>query len=349
MRRQISAMECAPRRRRGAEAQRHKGTKTQRRDPLTHSPTHPLMVVLCALCLFAVMPSGAMAGEIHEKAGTTGFSFLKLVSGARATAMGGAFVAMDGDINGMASNPASLASIGVRQGTATYTNYLVDTQFGMVGAAQPLNDGRAFGALLSYMSYGELQKTDEDGQSEGAFGANDVVLQGVLAQNVVQTLAVGIGVKVAISSIDDYTSDAYMLDLGLRFRTPVEGLSLGASLSNVGFVRSGFSEDFKDALPVAARVGFAHHVAHLPLLFVGEVVLPNDNDVYFCGGTEIRIRDILFLRGGYNSLLKDLNEDDWAGVALGCGFRWTRYRLDYAYNFFAELGEAHRVSVVGEF
>ena len=100
---------------------------------------------------------------------------------------------------------------------------------------------------------------------------------------------------------------------------------------------------------MAARVGFAHYVAHLPLLFVGEVVLPNDNDVYFCGGAEIRIRDILFLRGGYNSLLKDLNEDDWAGVALGCGFRWTQYRLDYAYSFFAELREAHRISVVGEF
>ncbi|MCD6334410.1 MAG: PorV/PorQ family protein [Candidatus Latescibacteria bacterium] len=340
MRRATKNMEFAPRRRRG--------TKAQKRLSLT--PFLPLpLLVFCAFCVFVVMASGAIAGEINEKAGTTGFPFLKLVSGARATAMGGAFVAMDGDVNGMASNPASLASVGARQGTATYTNYLVDTQFGMVGAAQPLSEGRAFGAMLSYMSYGELQKTNEDGLSEGTFGANDIVLQGALAQAVLQSLDIGIGVKVAVSSIDDYASDAYMLDLGLRFRTPVEGLSLGASLSNVGFVRSGFSEEFKDALPVAARVGFAHQVAHLPLLFVGEMVLPNDNDVYFCGGTEICIRDILFLRGGYNSLLKDLNEDDWAGVALGCGFRWTRYRLDYAYNFFAELGEAHRVSVVGTF
>ncbi len=306
-------------------------------------------MISCALCFFAVMASGAMAGEIHEMAGTTGFAFLKLVSGARATAMGGAFVAMDGDVNGMVSNPASLATIGARQGTATYTNYLVDTQFGMVGTAQPLSDVSTFGAMLSYMSYGEFQGTDDMGMLKDPFGANDVVLQGALGQNLVKSLAVGIGVKVIYSSIEKFSSDAYGIDLGVRFLPPVKGLSLGASLTNVGFVRSGFSEDFKDALPVAARMGFAHQVAHLPLLFVGEVVLPNDNDMYFCGGAEIRIRDILFLRGGYSSLLKNLNEDEWAGVALGCGFRWTQYRLDYAYSFFAELKEAHRVSVVGEF
>ncbi len=345
MRQKIVTMNSAPQRREGRQKLLQAG-KGGASVPLCLCAS---AVFLCALCVFAVMASGGMAAEIHEMAGTTSFAFLKLVSGARATAMGGAFVAMDGDVNGMASNPASLATIRVRQGTATYTNYLVDTQFGMVGAAQPLSDVSTFGVMLSYMSYGELQGTDEHGQPEGTFGASDMVLQGVLAQYVVQSLAVGIGVKAIYSSIEDYSSDAYVMDLGVRFRPPIKGLSLGASLTNVGFVRSGFSEDFKDALPVAARVGFAHQVAHLPLLFVGEVVLPNDNDVYFCGGAEIRIRDILFLRGGYNSLLKDLNEDDWAGVALGCGFRWTQYRLDYAYSFFAELKEAHRVSVVGEF
>ena len=344
MRRAISDIGFSPQR--PQRPQRSRGAEEQRSVPLPPCALAPLLFFLCA---FAVIGSSAMAAEIYAKAGTTSFGFLKLISGARATAMGGAFVAMDGDVNGLVSNPASLATIGVRQGTATYTNYLVDTQFGMVGTAQALDDAKAFGAMLSYMSYGELRKTDAEGKSEGTFGASDVVLQGAMAKVVYRSLAVGIGIKVVYSRIDEYASDAYMMDLGLRVRTPMEGLSLGASLSNVGFVRSGFSDGFKDALPVAARVGFAHYVAHLPLLFVGEVVLPNDNEVYFSGGAEIRIRDVLFLRGGYNSLLKDLKEDNWAGAALGCGFRWAQVRLDYAYSFFAELGEAHRVSVVGEF
>ncbi|MFH1007379.1 MAG: PorV/PorQ family protein [Candidatus Latescibacterota bacterium] len=349
MRRQIQTVEFAPKKCRDPLAQRHRGTGAPRR---VLSPARSIAAFLSCLCLLsslAAIPSGASAAEIHEKAGTTGFSFLKIISGARATAMGGAFVAMDGDVNGMATNPASLATIGARQVSATYTNYLVDTGFGMVGAAQALDERRTFGAMLSYMSYGEFQGTDDKGWPTGTFGANDLVLQGALVQRVREDLAIGLGIKVALSSIESYTSDAYMMDLGLQYRTPMEGLSLGASLSNMGFVRSGFSEGFKDALPVSARVGFAHHVAHIPMLLVGEMILPNDNAMYFSGGTEISIRDVLFLRGGYNSLLKNLNEDNWAGAALGCGFQWTQYRLDYAYSFFAELKEAHRISIVGVF
>lgn len=305
-----------------------------------------IVVIVCVeIFSFADLP----ARTVHPDVGTTSFGFLKIGIAARPASLGGAFVAMDRDVNAMSWNPASVATVPIRQGTVTYANYLVDSQFGIVGMAQPIDDRSGFGIGLSYMSYGELRKTDREGKDLGSFGASDMVLDIAYARRAFRRWTVGAGIKLLYSNIDTYSSDAYALDLGVRVRTPIRGLSVAASLLNVGFVRSGFSDGFKDALPVMEKIGFVHYVAHLPLMLVGELTFPNDNDMYFSGGAEVNLKDALFLRTSYNSVLRDLNEEEWAGVSVGAGFVWSGYRIDYAHSFFAELGGAHRVSFSGAF
>src|SRR5690349_24158411 len=59
-------------------------------------------------CLFASLTSPLFAADYS---GTTGFSFLNLPVGARATAMGQAFGSVPNDVQGLSYNPACLATM----------------------------------------------------------------------------------------------------------------------------------------------------------------------------------------------------------------------------------------------
>ena len=102
-------------------------------------------------------------------------------------------------------------------------------------------------------------------------------------------LTLGASLKAIYSSIDDYTSDAYAVDMGVIAPGPVAGMTLGASLANLGTVRSGYTSGFEDQLPVLIRLGLSHRPAHapLPMLLLADLTVPNDNDAYFTFGAEI--------------------------------------------------------------
>ena len=90
------------------------------------------------LLLLLAMANPAIA--INENAGTTGFNFLKVPVGARASALGGAFVAMRGDLESTTWNPAGLLGVRDRAGTLSLTRYLVDTEAGFACIAFPGED-----------------------------------------------------------------------------------------------------------------------------------------------------------------------------------------------------------------
>ena len=292
-------------------------------------------------------------GAANPYVGTTGFSFLKIDAAARSAALGGAFVAAQGDINSIGVNPAGLATIAGSAGTATYTDYLLDTQLGFVGFGRTLGKKSAWGMGFRYISYGDFQKTsNEDPTGEGlpSFVANDWSLQFSLSRALSKNLFVGGTLKGIYSKIETYSSDGYAVDLGVLFKAPVVNLSVGASALNIGFVRSGYSSGTKEALPVNFKLGFAYRLAHLPFLLLGDMNLPNDNDPYFSVGGEFTVAKIMFLRAGYKSLYDEPNGlGEQAGLSFGTGILWRDYQIDYAYSSLAELGKVHRISLAGKF
>jgi hypothetical protein len=82
-----------------------------------------------------------------------------------------------------------------------------------------------------------------------------------------------------------------------------------------------------------------------------DVEKPRDNDLGLLAGLEYRpVRDF-FVRAGYRSLDARVGDaatsnGDLAGWTFGIGIAASRrYRLDYAYSSFADLGDAHRVGL----
>ncbi|HJP33501.1 MAG TPA: PorV/PorQ family protein [Candidatus Latescibacteria bacterium] len=304
----------------------------------------------CALLAITILAGGANDVEaVNDNAGTTGFSFLKVGVGARAAALGGAYTAISGDLESTAWNPAGVYDIGERAATVSLTSYLVDTEAGFLSLALP-SGPRLWALSVNYFTYGELQRTGEDGLADGTFGAFDVATGISAAQPVWNDrLTLGATAKWIYSGIDDFTADAWAIDLGVLARGPVPGMTLGASMSNLGAVRSGFSEGDDDSLPVLLRAGIAHQPAHfpLPLLLVADLTVPNDNDPYFTFGAEVKLAGGLTLRPGYSLQQSGLDGDEALGLSSGAGLDLKGMRLDYAYASFPALGDVHRISLSG--
>ncbi len=304
-----------------------------------------------ALAACLLLSAWQPATAINSNAGTTGFNFLKVDVGARSTALGGAYAAVTGDVEATAWNPAGLFGVKRRTAVLSLNSYLVDSQAGFVSVAFP-KEQRVIAISANYVSYGDLQRTDEEGRALGTFGAADLATYVSIAQRLgPDWLAVGANLKAVYSSIDAFSSDAYLVDLGLLARGPIQGMSLGASLTNIGFVRAGFAGDFKDSLPVHIRLGVAHRPAHMPvpMLLLADFNLPNDNDPYLSFGLEIKVAGGLNIRPGYSTRQTGVSGEDPMGVTAGAGLAMERYTVDYAYSSFSDLGDVHRVSVIGAF
>jgi len=292
--------------------------------------------------VFLLFPLSSDAREPYSKVGTTGFACLKLPADARSAALGGGGTAL----RGVPPNPACLA--GESRWSLSYGDYLMDIHLGEAGMTYPLGGRFSFGLRLLHLSYGELTKVDRTGNAGGTFGAGDFSLYLTAAGTFGWGFSLGAGLRAIYSYIGDYTADAYALDLGFLWRAPWKRTSFGLALVNVGFVRKGY-RGHKDALPVALRAGFSHLLAHLPVVLVGEAVLPNDNLPYLSGGGEAYIGRALTLRLGYDGRAARDSEDKYGGLSVGFGLVLRGVQLDYAYSLFGELGEVHRVSLSGRF
>ena len=301
------------------------------------------------LSLYLILNVIPCHGKEDSRVGTTGFGFLKVAHSARPAGLGGAFVAVTGDVNSMGWNPASLVDIDRSLWTASYTNYLIDTQSGFAALSHPAWGKGTIGAGFYYMYFGSFTETDENGENKGDFRAGDAAAQVSFAYPLFKSLSLGVGIKLIYSTIGDFSSDAYALDLGLNFRPPLDGLSLGISALNLGFVRSGYSESFEDSLPAVLKLGFAHQLAHLPLMIAGELDIPNDNAPYFLLGGELTLLNSMLIRVSYDWMLRDISDDGLPGLSAGTGFLWKDYTIDYTYSSFSELGGVHRISLSGGF
>ena len=304
--------------------------------------------IRCIL-LAAVTLTATDAYAQNDNAGTTGFSFLKVGVGARAAALGGAYTAISGDLESTAWNPAGIYDGGERAAAVSLTSYLVDTEAGFLCVALP-SGSRMWAVSVNYFTYGDLQRTSKEGEVTGTFGAFDVATGLTAAQRVWgDRLTLGATAKWIYSGIDDFSADAMAVDLGVLARGPIPGMTVGASMSNLGTVRSGFTKGYEDSLPVLLRVGVSHRPAHfpVPVLLSGDIAIPNDNDAYFTFGAEIRLAGGLTLRPGYSLQQSGLDGDEALGLSTGAGLDLKGMRFDYAYASFPALGDVHRVSLSG--
>lgn len=315
----------------------------------------PHFLCLILLALF-VLPVRAQPGEL------TGFSFLRLEPSARAAALGGSYAAVYGDdINAMFYNPALLNAQMHGALSVSYLNHLSDLNAGFLAYSRHYEGLATFGVGLRFLSWGELERADENGQRLGTFGASDVALTLGASRAYSERIRYGVNVHLVYSSIESFHASALAADLGLLYQLPDQRMTFSASVNNLGKTLSSFGVT-EDELPVDLRVGVTKRLQHLPLLITvmgynlhdlndaPDDATAVDNVLYHVAfGGEFQFSEAFNIRFGYNHRrheeLKLKSRLDLAGFGMGVGLHITRIYVDYAFNSWSSLGGLHQFTL----
>ena len=279
--------------------------------------------------------------DIHSKAGSKGLSFLKIGLGARAGALGEAYVAVANDASAPMWNPAGLSSVDGRDVLFIHNQWFQDVRSEYVGTA--FNSGKngfGFGFLIN--NVGDIEnRAPETGKLIGTFSSYDIALAGAYARKVREHISFGFTLKVLYEKMYVYSSSGFALDLGARISPGIQNLCLGAAVQNIGSMGALRDEDIP--LPLTVKAGFAYTVKEHPfngnLLITADVHKASDYWTTFHTGLEYSLNRRLALRGGYQ-----LGRDE-RSFSAGIGLVFNMYRLDYAYvPFDYDLGNTHRIA-----
>lgn len=319
----------------------------------------------------------ALTGLIfgQTKVGTTAANFLTIPVGPRATGMGGAFVAVGDDATSAFWNSGGLSRAVRNELTFVHTDWLVNTDLNWLGFVFKLDDDNAVAISINQLDYGQEEITTEfDQDGTGAFWkAQDLSFGLSYARNLTDRFSVGGTIKYISQSIWNESASSWAVDIGLLFFTPLDGLRLGMNISNFGTEMKLDGDDLLLAadtdpnnsgnnstiaskldteswpLPLVFTVGLGYDLINSEdwrVILAGDVLVPNNQTTYGNAGTELIWNNIVSLRGGYTSLLKeDSQEGLTAGIGLQYDFGGFFAKIDYSYSDFGIFDEISRFSL----
>ncbi len=304
------------------------------------SKTAKFLVVFCLLSVVCL--SGAWADDNHM------LPMLRMGVGARALAMGGAYVAEAHDATAGFWNPAGLADIECVSLTAMYAAGMsVDRTYNYFGFGWTPSQVTNYGTFgISWLNSGikDIEKHKVRADDLGMFkDMNNVFLVSWAFKNEFneRMFSFGFSLKVVQQKIDDYSKTGVGGDFGIKFLVDPR-VSIGLMVRDIGTQVDGWT------VPTNVRVGLAIY----PLGEDHSLVIPMDY-----GKTKDRKDETLHFGAEYMwefaenysaALMAGLNDGNFA---IGMGFKVSKIRLDYAYvtekvDF---LNQNHRISLSAEF
>ena len=327
--------------------------------------TRLLAAALAGVLLCAALPAAAgnsvlrLYGE--ENAGTSSAQFLRIPVGARAVAMGQAYSALATDCAAIFWNPAGLMRTPGRTNYfAAHTMWAADIDLDFA-AYHRRGQNFGYGLMLGGLRSGDIPRTDELHQ-EGTgqyFNANQFYLGASLARAMTDRFSIGASVKYFQENLDEYQTKALLADLGILYYVGLGDLRVGFTVRNFGndvhpsgtppaapdgYVPSSSFQSFP--APTVGAFGAARTWDLGPkvaLVTSADFNHPSDYSESFRLGSELALRQQLFLRAGYET-----NRPE-GGFAAGFGLQVERHqlriRVDYAYSDMGAFGTVHHLSV----
>lgn len=320
-----------------------------------------------AVVSFLLLACGttAQAGELirlfgEENVGTAGGQFLRIPVGARAVALGKAYSAVATDGSAPFWNPAGIMRTPGRTNYfAGHSEYVAEIDlehFAIHKRGQNFGYGLSMGILRS----GDILRTDEFHQQGTGqyFNANQFFLGATLARAMTDRFSIGGTVKYYQENLDEFQIKSVLADLGILYYVGLGDTRVGFSVRNFGSdmkpggsppaLSDGYvpAQDFQSfAAPTVGTFGAARTWGlseKLNLLTTADFNHPSDFKESFRMGTELGVKEMLFLRLGYET------SRDVGGFAAGFGVKLKRkrflVRIDYAYSDMGTFGTVHYVS-----
>jgi hypothetical protein len=312
----------------------------------------------------------------QSKVGSTAAPFLNIAVSPRAISMGGAFVGTANDVSALYWNPAGASRSDINEVMFSHSRWFADITYNWVGAMVKLGDAGTIGLSLTYLDYGDIEITtlsEQDGTGQ-FFSAHDLSMGLTYAYNLTDRFSLGGTVKYIQQEIWNSSASAFAMDLGVLFHSDINGLRIGATITNFG---TAMQMDGKDLLvqhdidpniygnndqilanlktdefplPLTFRIGLAMDVLDNEdhrITLAADALHPNDNNESVNVGAEYVFDNLIAFRVGYKSLfLSNSEEGLTAGVGINYDFNPDfGVRFDYAYQDFGVLDYTQHFSL----
>lgn len=315
-------------------------------------------LVIGITSLAVAWSAAAEAAKPFEKVGTRGAQFLKIGVGARAVAMGEAFVPVADDASALYWNPAGI--VGIEGSEIIFHHSTWPAELGHSFVGYVFSDARipgVFGASFNAFTMDPMNVTDPthpEGTGE-TFDAGSMALGFSYARRLTDRFSTGATVKYIHLGLEDETARSFLVDLGTLYDTGYRGIMVGMSIQHVGSSMKFIEQEFP--MPITFKAGLSMKPwtsGQQELLTSFEFNHPPDGDERANLGAELQLKQFeptvgLALRGGYR-----LNRDE-EGLAFGFGTRFpfvpmglaqkaSTGRVDYAFSDMGILGTSHKVT-----
>jgi hypothetical protein len=300
-----------------------------------------------------------------ERAGQSGWQFLKINGDARQAALGGAFTAISsGDANAIFGNPASLADVKNVSVQLNTLQWVADIGHQSIAVAASLGNIGVVGVSLATLNYGDIPETINSSTggsgtsplvTGNTFTAHDIAVGVSYARQLTEKLSVGGNMRWMKQTIAELSMENWSLDIGTLYYTGFRSLRIAITARNFGpdSKFGGWSEQYQSEsdnvrMPLDFRAGVAMDFMddaqgpHLITVIV-EGDHPNDGREKFHLGVSYSFEKTFFLRGGYK-----FNYDVQSftfGVGMNYSFGESFGTVNYAYVDFGELTRVHMISL----
>lgn len=293
------------------------------------------------LVALAAAPAGAAP---------SGFAFLEVPAGARASALGGAFIAMGEGVEAAFWNPAGLAAVGRIQITGSHDEFFQHLRHDQFAVAGHWWGGGLAGSVRALYSE-PIEARDELGNVTGSFGGHDLELGLAYGRELAAGVRAGVSGQLVRERLADLSTGTFAFGAGASWEPAgLPALRLGLALDHLGPDATYTFEDGPGQplpLPAALQGGASYRwgLGGAMRLDAGlETRLTRGRPVVAAIGGELTHPTGAALRLGIR-----LN-DDASSFSVGAGYAMTALRLDYAFvPYRRELGDTHRVSFTAGF
>lgn len=293
------------------------------------------------------LPVIADNSDIHENAGTRAMTFLKIGVGAKAIGMGESQVAATDDLYSTFWNPAGLIKLQRPQLALMHNEWFAEINQEFVGIAFPIGKSNTVGISANFLSFGDIQGRDQDGNLTEIFRPYDIALTLSYARGIGQSLSLGMNAKYMREQISDENGSGVAFDFGGMYTLSNLPFSFGINAQNVG-PRVKYVEDAFQ-LPFVLRLGTAYRFFNDNAILTTDFIRPTDNDNAIGFGIGYTIADILQIRTGYKYQIGGNDLGVISGLTGGFGLSILRFHIDYALVSFGDLGLTHRLSLIANF
>lgn len=302
---------------------------------------------------------------------TTSLPFLLIPSDARAGGMGDIGIATSSDAYSLYHNPSKIAfnknklSFGVSY-VPWLRNLTEDIFAGNLSVVNRVNEKAAWGVDFKYFSLGEIQLTDNSGNSTGNINPSELALSGYYAMKLSENYSMSVGLKYINSNLDVNDTfnavNSYAIDISGYYQSLEENYGnfngryrLGFNIANIG-PKVEYIAGNENFIPTNLKVGGGFDFILDDYNNVGvnlefrKLLVPSDptstdgilagmfssfgdgkelKEISWSLGSEYVYNDAFAVRAGYFHESEDNGNRQY--LTLGAGFEAKAFSLDLSY------------------